>query len=687
MATTLEYWRVETEDSQSGSVLNLVADQPGASVNVLSEAVLKEFETLLEDALNARPAGLVIRSAKVNGFFAGADISAFERVETAAMAVPYIEWVHAIFNRLEQAPFPTLALVHGFCLGGGLELALACRYRVAIDDPSTRIGLPEVKLGVQPGFGGSGRLVRLLGPVRAMPLMLSGRALSARSAKRLGVVDRAVPRRIADLAAVGMLAKAPPPRTAPRPHALLNARPAREILAPVFRREVAKQARAEHYPAPYAVIDLWRREGGDCESMVKAEIPSIAELLVSPTSRNLVRLFQLQESLKGLGRNDAPPIRHVHVVGAGTMGGDIAAWCALRGMQVTLQDLSADAIGAALGRAGKLFRKRLKTRVDQQAARDRLRGDPSGSGVAGADLVIEAVVERAEVKCELFQSLEAVLPADAIIATNTSSIPLAQLTPSLRMPGRLVGLHFFNPVARMQLVEVIATDETDPIAMALATAFVTAIDRLPLPVASSPGFLVNRVLTPYLLEALRLIEEGHSVTEVDAAAKAFGMPMGPAAVADQVGLDVCLSVAEVLDRELGFGVPDLLRKKIAEGQLGRKNGRGFYQYKKGKAVTEPYRGTPNKELEERMVLCLCNEAIRCLRENVVTEPAHLDAGLVFGAGFAPFRGGPLRYIESEGRDALRQRLAALAERHGERFAPDPGWSAQDAIEELEAVAG
>ncbi|MGD8620309.1 MAG: 3-hydroxyacyl-CoA dehydrogenase NAD-binding domain-containing protein, partial [Gammaproteobacteria bacterium] len=605
-------------------------NRQGNSTNVLSAGMLENFYQELQILREQAPRGLVVVSDKPNGFIAGADVREFATLENRDQALKAIQRGQEAFDRLAALPFPSVALIHGYCLGGGLELALACRYRIARDDPSTRLGLPEVKLGIHPGFGGSVRLTPLVGGTRAMDLMLSGRSVDGRTAKRMGLVDHALPERHMQEAARSLILDPPFPRRATGLRALSNHAWARPLVARLLRRQVSAKARPDHYPAPYALIDLWQSHADQPRRMMHAEAESVANLITGPTARNLIRVFLLQEKLKGLARdNDFRPQR-VHVVGAGIMGGDIAAWCALRGLQVTLADQSPERIAPAMKRAYQLFRKRLKQRRAVQATMDRLMPDHLGLGVERADVVIEAIFEDAEAKLALYQTLEPQMKNEAVLATNTSSIPLQELRTALEHPSRLVGLHFFNPVAKMQLVEIVRDEQTDTDAVRKAIGFTRRIDRLPLPVASSPGFLVNRILMPYLLEAVELEHEGVPAAEIDHQALIFGMPMGPIELADTVGLDICLHVAGILAGHFDTQVPQRLHELVAQGRLGRKSGRGFYRYKKGKPVKEAVRRDKRRsqEIIDRMMLRMLNEVVACLREGVVTDPELLDGGMV-----------------------------------------------------------
>jgi len=518
-------------------------------------------------------------------------------------------------------------------------------------------------------------MVPLIGAIKAMDLILSGRTVDGRTGRRMGLVDRVAPERHLAAAARRLILDAPPPYRAGMIDRLSNHALVRPLLAGVLRRQVAKRAPRLHYPAPYAMIDLWQRHANDKPAMLRGEAESLARLVTGLTARNLVRVFFLQEQLKALGKDKSCRPEFVHVIGAGTMGGDIAAWCALRGFRVSLQDQAPERIAPALVRARTLFKRKLKQPAKVREAMDRLMPDHKGAGVKRADIVIEAIFEDAEVKRSLYKDIEPKMKVDAVLATNTSSIPLEELATALARPERLVGLHFFNPVAKMMLVEVVNGASTAPEVSAWAMAFTRKIDRLPLPVTSTPGFLVNRILMPYLMEAVVLEEEGVPPALIDRAATAFGMPMGPVELADTVGLDICLHVAEILGVHFGAEIPQHLKQLVAAGKLGRKSGQGFYRWKKGRAV-RPKAGGGNWNMEEitnRLVLRLLNESVSCLREHVVAEKDLLDAGMIFGTGFAPFRGGPIHHIEAIGPAVLLKKLDEMQKLRGKRFTPDPGW--------------
>ncbi len=669
---TYNHWRLE-QDEENFVWLHL--DKADSSTNTLSEAVLTELEDALNHLHRQPPRGLVIRSAKENGFIAGADIGEFTGFESQHAALEAIQRGHRIFNLLESLNCPTIALIHGYCLGGGMEMALACRYRIAEDSPDTRLGLPEVRLGIHPGFGGTVRALEAAGPLTALNIMLTGRSFSARAAKKMRLVHYAVPKRHLLNAARSILRK--PPKQTPLPWwlKLLNHRLLRPWIAKYMVKSVAKKAARAHYPAPYALIDLWQHYADDREQMLREEAASVASLLVGKTAQNLIRVFGLQETLKGLGRKLDGKAKYVHVIGGGVMGGDIAAWCALQGYQVSIQDREHETLGRVIQRAFGLYKKRLKKPRLISTTLDRLMPDLPGHALARADVVIEAIFEDAEVKRQLFREIEPQMKADALLCTNTSSIPLEALAEALEKPERLVGLHFFNPVAKMPLIEIVRGKSSSEENVQRASAFAKSISRLPLPVTSSPGFLVNRVLMPYLIEAVILAEEGVPLKAIDDEAVEFGMPMGPIELADTVGLDICLKVADILSQTMDISVPEKLRTLVERGKLGKKTGQGFYAFKKGKPVKTPPDKDyiPPADLQERLILRMVNEVIACLHDGVVDNADLADAGIIFGTGFAPFRGGPMHYLQDRGTQQVYKMLEQLQQRYGQRFAPDSGW--------------
>ena len=705
----LNNWRMQHWSTfADGEVCVLTMDCPDTSQNVLSARALRELNDALAEIENTAPSALLIQSGKTNGFIVGADVGEFGALTDEQQALQLLDEAHRVFDRLAALPMPTIALINGHCLGGGLELALACDYRVAIDAPTIRIGLPEVLLGIHPGFGGSVRLLDVIGVRAGLPLMLAGRTFSPKRAARLGLIDYAAPERQFLPTARYLMERKPRVRRikAWRRFCMNNAA-TRVILGKIMHAKLRARVHPQHYPAPYALLELWRTCGGNRRAMMRAERRSVAKLINTPTSRNLVRVFFLREALTAAGKTSnvdanetsnvtsnetsldasnqtsnqtsnkpsnkttTESLQRVHIIGAGVMGGDIAAWCALRGMQVSLHDRHLDALGAARARAHQLFTRKLDSKLLAARALDRLSIDVAGDGARRADVIIEAIVEDVDAKCALFDEVQTIARADALLATNTSAIELGALRQSLDDPGRLVGLHFFNPVAKMQLIEVIGDAQTRVAELERACRFALAIGRLPLRVTSAPGFLVNRALAPYLLEAVALLDEGVPCTLIDRAAFDLGMPIGPMMLADTIGLDVCLQVA----RQLHGDAPmiETLQQRVARGHLGRKSGQGFYRWRANRAQPESIRGAPPPGAAERLLFAFLNEAVACWHDKLVDNADLLDAGMVFGAGFAPHLGGPMHHIAAQGGDNMLWRLTALQDTHGDRFKPHAGW--------------
>lgn len=666
------HWHPQIRDD---GVVVLSLDRHDSSVNAMSQDVLLELGDLIERIAMDPPKAVVIQSIKAAGFIAGADLKEFQEFDRRGTVNDAIRRGQSTYQKLAELPCPTVAAIHGHCLGGGTELALACRYRVASNDPSTRIGLPETQLGIFPGWGGSSRLPQLVGAPAAMDMMLTGRNLSASAARNIGLVDKVVAPAVLLDTAVSLALKGTTRPFKQRATAwITNTWLARKLLAPQMAKQVARKARKEHYPAPYALINTWARTGGSpIQTRLDAERRAVVKLAGTPTARNLIRIFFLTERLKALGGKDHG-IQHVHVVGAGVMGGDIAAWSAYKGFNVTLQDREQRFIDPAMERAQALFAKRVKDDSKRPAVAARLKADLAGDGVALADLVIEAIIENPEAKRGLYQSLEPTMKADALLTTNTSSIPLDELRDHIQRPAQFAGLHYFNPVAQMPLVEIIHHDGMAPETERRLASFCKALGKFPVPVAGTPGFLVNRVLFPYMLEAATAYAEGVPGPVLDKAAVKFGMPMGPIELLDTVGLDVAAGVGKELAPFLGLQVPAALAT-VEQGKRGKKDGQGLYKWENGRAQKPdvPANYEVPADLEDRLILPLLNEAVACLHDGVVADADLLDAGVIFGTGFAPFRGGPIQYIRATGADALVERLKVLQQRYGDRFAPRPGW--------------
>lgn len=675
MTEKFKNWYFESADN----VVTLYIDKDGVSTNVLSTDVLNELDLILDDISNENPKALIIRSAKKSGFIAGADISEFTELGTEEKAYELIKNGQNVFNKLEALPFTTISIIEGFCLGGGLELALATNYRIVLDSPKVRLGLPETQLGIHPGFGGVVRLTHLVPTLAAMDLILAGKTVDPKKAKRLGMVDFVVADRYL-LKQAHIIIEKKPRKIMTRELSFIEKLPDNALLRPIVKKilykKLSEKALKENYPAPYKVIDLWAKHYGNKSKMMEAEAKSVASLITDTTAQNLIRLFFLKERLKGLAKGGSKDdhINHIHVIGAGTMGGDIAVWSVLKGYTVTLQDREDKFIAPAIKRAHKLFKRKLKDRHLIQNAMDRLIPDVEGrTGIHKADIVIEAIFEDLNVKGNLFKSIEPILKDGAVIATNTSSIPIDDLSNFLTNPERLIGIHFFNPVALMPLVEIVKGAKTGDETLAKAFHYAKSIDKLPLPVKSVPGFLVNRILMPYLLEAVTMVEEGIDKVKIDNAALNFGMPMGPVMLADVVGLDICLDVAEVVGADLNLKIPSILKVLINKGNLGKKSGQGFYSFKNGKAGVKFDNTKSDKEIADRLNFRLINEALDCLNDNVVDDLDLLDAGIVFGTGFAPFRGGPVNDLLSRDKDAMHARAEELFTKYGDRFKPSAYW--------------
>ncbi len=657
----LKDWRYEVDLE---NIAWATFDREDESANSLGRRPIEELGVIMDavetGVRNRTISGLVIISGKKRGFVVGADIREFDSFETEADVTDALLPVNALLDRIEKLSVPVVAAIHGICVGGGLELVLACHYRIATRDDSTQFGFPEVKLGIFPGFNGTVRSIRQIGALNAMPMMLSGKSVRAGAARAMGLVDELVnfPERLRWAARKAVLKKRKS-KPAGGFKQVLTKWPARGLLAAKMRTETKKKAREDHYPAPFRLLDLFEKHGGDYQAMKRAETKTFAPLMISDTSRNLRRVFRLSELLKkqapkGLGWT---PVR-AHIIGAGTMGADIAGWCVASGMEVTLQDLSADQIEKGIAAQSKLFKRKFKTKAQRDAAKARLIADQEGRGLSRADIVIEAIVEKLEVKQSLFKDIETKLKPGAVMATNTSSLQIEDISEPLADPGRLIGIHFFNPVAQMPLVEVIRGEGTREDEVNKGAAFVKAIGKFPLIAKSVPGFLVNRVLAPYMMGALGRVDRGEDMQKIDAAARAFGMPMGPVELADTVGLDVCANVGEILGLT---NDNERLRRLVSSGRMGKKSGEGFYVWKDGKPEKTgevKYDRIELSRLGRELVEPLIAEAKNALDEGVVESADLVDAGVIFGTGFAPFRGGPLHYSESSDDPGAGHRAAA-----------------------------
>jgi 3-hydroxyacyl-CoA dehydrogenase/enoyl-CoA hydratase/3-hydroxybutyryl-CoA epimerase len=646
---TLHDWRFSIDYE---GIAWAIFDREGESMNSLGRRPTEELGEIVkavEDAsIRGQVKGLVLMSAKESSFIAGADIREFDDFNTEAKVKEVVGQTLELIDRIDRLPVIVVAAIHGYCLGGGLELALACDYRIA-DREGTRLGFPEVKLGIFPGLNGTVRAIEAAGPMDAMTAMLTGRMLRPNAARAMGLIDQVVPTRHSlRWAARKAVLQKRRSKGAPWWKRLMLKEPVRGMLAKQMRAKTAAKVREEHYPAPFRLIDLFERYGDDPAAMRKAETEMFAPLMAGETARNLRRVFRLSEMLKDEAPKDGFKPLKVHVIGAGTMGGDIAAWCVVCGMQASLQDLDANQLKKALGRAKGLFKRKLRGKPAIDAAVARLIADPDGKHIKHADVIIEAIVERLDVKQALFRDLETKIKPGAVLATNTSSLSLEDIAAPLADPGRLVGLHFFNPVAQLPLVEVVRGAATRETEVKKAAAFVTAIQKLPLVVKSCPGFLVNRVLAPYMMDAVRRLADGTPRDKIDQAALKFGMPMGPLELMDLVGLDIANAVGEKLG---GGAAPsdNPLSRLVAEGKLGKKTGEGFYVWEKGKPQRDAgdYDQAELATLGRELVKPMVDECERALADGIVANADHVDAGVIFGTGFAPFRGGPLNYRRTQ----------------------------------------
>jgi 3-hydroxyacyl-CoA dehydrogenase/enoyl-CoA hydratase/3-hydroxybutyryl-CoA epimerase len=648
------------------------------SANIFDRATLVEFATQL-DAIEADPAirGVVIVSAKPSIFIAGADLhSVWSLAEDQLRDL--VELGQRTFLRLAGLRVPTIAAIHGACLGGGCELALACRYRIATDDHATKIGLPETQLGILPAWGGSTRLPRLIGVRHALDLIVAGKALSAQQAIRCGLIDAIAPRESLLTAARLALARGlPQRRSLPLQGALAR------IIAPIARARIRRKTRG-HYPALEMALDVVASSfSGSFESSLARERDALLALTRTDTCRNLVRLFFQQEhakkrSIAGVARV-TEKAHAVAIIGAGVMGASIAQWLSARGLRVILRDIDATRVAAGMETIAKLYATGVKrhvfSKLEARDGMDRIQPSPIDVPLQRVDFLIEAVVEKMEVKKRVLADLASRLGPDTIVATNTSALSITELATALPEPARLVGIHFFNPVHQMQLVEIVLGEKTAPEVAQRAAAFVEQIGKLPVIVRDRPGFVVNRILLPYLVEAGRLFERGASIAEIDEAMLDFGMPMGPLRLLDEVGIDVAADVAATLARHFPdrLTMPALLARMIADGLLGKKCGRGFYLH--GRAAepnpaVDAFRQSRSSamtraELQRRMSLLMVAEATRCLEEKVAESAADIDFAMVMGTGYAPFRGGPLRFADAVGlktivEDLRRDEIAPCA---------------------------
>ncbi len=691
----------------SAAIAILTFDRPDSAANIFDRATLEELNSHL-DAIerDSTLRGVVLVSAKPGIFIAGADLHSLSTAPMNALR-EMVEFGQRVFSRLAALPLPTAAAIHGACLGGGFEVCLACDFRFATPDKATKLGLPEVQLGILPAWGGSTRLPRLIGLPKALDLILAGKTVAAKQALKLGMVDDLVPHESLLAVALAKVAKAgrKPQRATPFAVKATNNSVAGNLISMLTQPKLFKKTRG-HYPAVLKALEVVTLGVGRSEERaLKLEADAICQLAQTEAAKNLIRVFFLQERAKKLtfvaaevrrrtvaGEGEirlltsaATKVEHATVIGAGVMGAGIAQWLAARGVYVMLRDINADAVGRGMATVAKLCadgtKRRTFTPVEARAAMDKISPVVELPSLRRADVIIEAAVERMDLKKDIFRKLEQLAGPDTILATNTSALSVTELAESLCSPERVVGIHFFNPVHRMQLVEVIHTPRTDAEVVRRALRFVQAMGKLPVLVKDSPGFVVNRVLMPYLVEAARLFEVGAEVAELDEAMLDFGMPMGPLRLVDEVGTDVSLHVAETLASHYHrrMAVPEVLGKLVKGGHLGRKSGEGFYLHKGKEASVgeaaerfvkdDSAANLDRTDLTLRMVLLMVNEAARCVEEGIVSGPEDVDFAMIMGAGFAPFRGGPLRHADTVGVANLVRAMNELVDEGETRFDP------------------
>jgi 3-hydroxyacyl-CoA dehydrogenase/enoyl-CoA hydratase/3-hydroxybutyryl-CoA epimerase len=684
---------IQREVSGSGIAI-LTFDRPNSAANIFDELTLEELNEHLnflesEKGLN----GLIIRSAKPKIFIAGADLNSFTQDTRAERIAIAVERGQKAFDRIARLPYPTVAAIHGVALGGGCEIALACDYRVASSDSATKVGLPETNLGLLPAWGGSTRLPKLIGLPSALEAILTGRQYAARQALKIGMVDAvAHPQRMAGVAAK-MIQESRGKKRSYKLH-IANRPPLSQIVKSQVEKKTLAKTRG-HYPAPLKALEV------ACASLSVSHEQSLAneknhlvELALTDTTQNLIGIFFLQERAKKLRlpadlqptmAAPAKPIKKALVIGAGLMGAGITQWLSSRGIRVLLKDVGPGPLGKGMQSIAKIYREGIKrhlfSEIDAQNAYDRIVPIYEEVPLREVDLVVEAAVEKLELKQQIFSSLESSVSPETILASNTSALSIDALAASLEHPERVVGIHFFNPVHRMQLVEIVRATKTDGPTLNAAIRFVKDIGKLPVLVRDSPGFLVNRILLPYMIEAVRLFAEGYRVEKIDRVMLDFGMPMGPLRLTDEVGLDVSEHVAKDLVQRVKHLPPpnETIGKMMDKGWLGRKSGKGFYDYSSGDngKVNPQLSGLQPAEpavmnegdLRDRLVLLMVNEAARTLEEKVVDAPEDADFGMIMGTGWAPFRGGPLRFADHLGVPTVAGRLNNLRDRVGAYFEP------------------
>jgi len=706
MATTreaVESAAALTLEIDGDGVAWLVFDRPESKVNILSSDVMRRLDGLLaeveEHARIGRVKALVVKSGKPGSFIAGANVEEIAGITDPAEAEEGSRLGQEVFRRIERLPIPSIASIDGICLGGGAELALACTYRIASDRSETKIGFPEVRLGIIPGWGGTTRLPRLVGLRTAIEMIVTGKTINAKRALRIGFVDEVVPAPILDERTrrfawerIDRGPRRPEARRSLGARLLEDTAPGRRLLLWQARKQVLRETKG-HYPAPLAALDVLARTLAlPLDEAFALEARTVGRLVVSEVSKNLIHVFFLMEGAKKAAPAVEPrPVERVGVLGAGVMGGGIAQLLAYRGIPVRLKDIRAEAISLGLRHARQIFERSVRrgrmTRREVERAMTRISPTLDYSGFGATDVVIEAVVERMDVKKQVLAEVEEHLPPTAVLASNTSALSITEMANGLRRPENVCGMHFFNPVHRMPLVEIVRGAATSDETLATVFALARRLDKTPVIVNDGPGFLVNRLLAPYLNEAGWLLSEGARIEDVDRTLLDFGMPMGPFRLLDEVGLDVSRHVAGILYEAFGDRMrPAPALVKLAEtARLGKKGGRGFYLFEGdrekgvdesiyaelGDAVPAERRTIARDVIQERCVLVMINEAARALEDGIVSEPGAVDLAMITGTGFPPFRGGLLRYADALGLPTIVEKLQAYEQELGVRFQPAP----------------
>lgn len=686
----------------NGNIGILTFDLPDSRVNIFSSPVMAELEQTLDDLAKKELKCLIIDSGKKGNFTAGADIKEIVNVYDEDLGYKVSRLGQNIFNKISEFPYPSIAVINGSCMGGGTEISLACTYRLATDNPKTKIALPEVNIGIFPGWGGTQRLPRLIGLQRSLDFILTGKNLNGERAYRYGIVDKVIPKELVQESALKFaqdvidgkdvltLSRSRRKQKGFLPVILEKNPIGRALLFHQAKKTILKKTKG-HYPAPLKGLEAVKK--GFKKSLKKGldiEAKLFGSTIGSSVSKNLIKIFYWTEAVKKENGIDNPdititPIKRAATLGAGVMGGGIAQLFASRNIPIRVKDINYDAVAKAYQQASGVLKGKLKRRRINKFEFNHILSNITGtvdySGFKNVDFIVEAIIEDLDIKKKVFSELEQFIREDTIVVSNTSSLRINDMSDSFQRPERFVGMHFFNPVHRMPLVEVIRGKDSIDEAVASTFQLAKSLGKTPIVVNDGPGFLVNRLLVPYMVEAVSLLEEGYSVKAIDKAMEHFGMPMGPIELFDEVGIDVAYKVAKILSQSMGarMAESDLLGKLVEDNRFGKKTGVGFYRYEDKKKlydnrINEYISRKEDTHLEEqdlinRMVYPMVNEAARCLEDKIVSRPQDVDLAMIFGTGFAPFRGGLLNFADTEGLNKISDTLESYTEEYGERFKP------------------